>query len=673
MPTLNIEGRRVKVGDDFLKLSPEQQQATVEEIARSLGVAQESTVSQNLRGELSALTQRSGADRGDSAGRNVDSFMRGAADMMSFGLADEISAGMGALTGIGGTFGDYSGNLRRQRITQEIRDRNDPYASTAGRVAGAVTGGVGMAKIGLSPTANLAADASLGAKIGAGALEGAVYGGAYGLGSGEGATDRLKQGAGGAVAGGLIGGAVPIAVEGVKAITKPFRDAISARVHPDAFAARKVTERMTAAGVDPETMARRMEANPGMTPADLGGESGRGLLRTTVNIPGPAKDRVSKQLTLRQFGQGDRLKTAIGRTFADPDGYLNAKDELADAARKVAGPLYERAYSKPTHFSETLEEILTTPAGKRALARAQELAANEQQPFRQIFINIRGQARRVPDTRGWDYIKRALDDMIGEQTDAITRKMSNEGRILTGLKNRMLGEIDRFNPDYKAARQAFSGIAQIDDAMEFGRKALGMSPEAVRREIAGMGASQKEAARVGAAEELRKAIDGAGYTNNAVLKVMNSRQRYQNLRALFDDEGQFATFRKAIFNEARKRRTYDAVKGNSTTAAQLADMMESGGTQALDTVARAATTGVGSATLQWLGSRLKMLGGMTPEVADRIAKRLLATDPATARGVVNEMMRIQSAQIAAAQKSQMIQSVVTKALTSQAVPAMTAQ
>lgn len=38
MPTLNIEGRRVKVDDSFLSLSPEQQQKTVEQIAAQIGV-----------------------------------------------------------------------------------------------------------------------------------------------------------------------------------------------------------------------------------------------------------------------------------------------------------------------------------------------------------------------------------------------------------------------------------------------------------------------------------------------------------------------------------------------------------------------------------------------------------------------------------------------------------
>lgn len=36
MPTLNINGKRIKVDDSFLKLSPEQQNAAVEEIASNI-------------------------------------------------------------------------------------------------------------------------------------------------------------------------------------------------------------------------------------------------------------------------------------------------------------------------------------------------------------------------------------------------------------------------------------------------------------------------------------------------------------------------------------------------------------------------------------------------------------------------------------------------------------
>lgn len=39
MPTLNIEGKRVKVDDSFMQLSPEEQAETVDEIAQTLGIS----------------------------------------------------------------------------------------------------------------------------------------------------------------------------------------------------------------------------------------------------------------------------------------------------------------------------------------------------------------------------------------------------------------------------------------------------------------------------------------------------------------------------------------------------------------------------------------------------------------------------------------------------------
>lgn len=592
-----------------------------------------------------------------------DAFGLGAADMATWGFGDEVGAAIASTLGKlpGGHGKDYDKVLGEMRARQSRAGEEHPVAKGAGMVTGALAGGAGLAKAGLTFSGK--AGTGIGSRMAAGAKDGAIYGGTYGFGSGEGTTDRLTDAAGGAVAGGLIGGAVPALVAGTKAAAKPVTDAIRARRDPSGYAGQKVAERFSASGMTPETVARKMASNPGSAAADIGGKSTRDLLRTAVNIPGPAKDRVAKQVAVRQFGQGDRLKSAIGRTFADPDGYLNAKEELAATAKAQAGPLYERAYARPVHFSEALEDVLKTPAGARALSNAQALAANEQQPFRQIFININGQAKRVPDTRGWDYIKRSLDDMIDGQKDPITGKMTNEGRILVGLKDRMLKEVDALNPDYKAARSVFGGIAQIDEAMEFGRKALTMSPHAVRREIGAMSASQKEAARIGAAEEMRKAIDAAGYTHNAILKVFNSRQKVQNLRALFDNDKQFAEFRKAIFQEARKRATYEAVKGNSTTASQLADMMESGGTGASEMAVNTIRSGPISATIQWVGSRLKMLGGLTPEVADEISKRLMNTNPAQTRQLVSELAKIEAAKMAAGQKAQLIQQLVSRVLT----------
>jgi hypothetical protein len=111
----------------------------------------------------------------------------------------------------------------------------------------------------------------------------------------------------------------------------------------------------------------------------------------------------------------------------------------------------------------------------------------------------------------------------------------------------------------------------------------------------------------------------------------------------------------------RKRSTYDAVKGNSTTAAQLADMAETGGlNEAVQFASKAATTGPINATLSWVGSRLKMLGGLTPRVADEISKKLMTTDPATVRQFTSELMKLEKARLSSSAKARVVYDLVAK-------------
>lgn len=550
----------------------------------------------------------------------------------------------------------------------------DPIASTAGRVAGGIATAVGAARAGLSPMANLPARAGLGARVGAGMAEGATYGGLYGFGSGEGSLDRVTDAAGGAVMGGAIGGAVPVVAQGVKAVTKPVTDAVKARVNPAGFASQKIAERLADSNMSASQAAARMDRE-GLSLADVGGNSTRSLLRTTTNIPGKAQDTVGSKLTLRQMGQGDRLKVAVSRTLADPDGYLAAKDEIAETAKRVAAPLFREAEKTPIHFSETLEGILSTPAGRDALRRAETLAANEQVPFKQLFVNIADDGsttfKRVPDQRAWQYIKQAMDDMVDAETDSLTKKVSNPGRIINNLKNRLLAELDAQNPVYAQARKAWGGQQSLDKALEFGRNAMSQSPESVRRGLASMGPAEKEAARAGAAEWVRNAIDQRNFTQNAILKFFSNRQQVKNLRALFDNDAQFKTFRQTIFAEAKKRATYEAVKGNSSTARQLADMADTGGLrEGAEFVGNAVRNGPISATLQWVGSRLRMLGGLTPEVAENIAQRLTTSRPDAVRQIAGDLAKIERAQLTAAQRSNAVQAMLSRALAAPTVPAI---
>ncbi|MGO8242943.1 hypothetical protein [Rhizobium johnstonii] len=590
-------------------------------------------------------------------------------DDLTFGFGDKAAAAARSMF----TDKTYDEELAANRQgTQNSRDRAGSAAYGADVTAALMMPrrfAPAPAKVatGILPTAGRFA-----ANVGKGAAQGAGYGAVNALGHDQDVGE-------GAATGAAFGAAIPVIGGVLKAggaVVKPFADAVRARTDPSGYGSQKIAERFSNTGKTVDQASARA-ARDGLSLADSGGASVQDLLRTTTNIPGPARSRVATHLALRQMGQGDRLKNVVGRTLADPDGYLAAKDEIADTAKRIASPLFEEAKKTPIHFSEKLEGIINTPAGRKALAKAEELAANEQVPFKQMFVNVADDGsmtiKRVPDQRAWQYIKTALDDMVTAETDSITKKVSNQGRIINNLKNSMLAELDGQNPTYAQARKVWGGQQSLDKALEFGRDAMAQSPESVRRGLSAMGAAEKEAARAGAAEWVRNSIDKAGFTNNAILKFFSNRQQVKNLRALFDNDAQFKTFRQAIFAEAKKRTTYDAVRGNSTTARQMADMFETGGMQeGVDALKTVATGRPVAAALQFIGSRLRMLGGLTPQVADDISKKLMSTSPEVQAKVVSDIQRIEQAQLSSAQKQQAIQALVGR-VSSFAGPAMLTQ
>lgn len=145
------------------------------------------------RSELSGLSQNAlrpvpQQDQPKGFFTAVDDAMRGAADMLTFGFADEIAAGLGSATGIGGNAGDYDANLAAQRQ----RDAEGGPSRFVGQMAGAIAIPAGAAR-------------TVPAAIG----QGALMGGAYGFGSGEGGAEERAVNAGyGAAVGGIAGGVV---------------------------------------------------------------------------------------------------------------------------------------------------------------------------------------------------------------------------------------------------------------------------------------------------------------------------------------------------------------------------------------------------------------------------------------------------------------------------------
>jgi hypothetical protein len=159
--------------------------------------------------------------------QGLDAFVRGAADVPTWGLADEIAAAAGAVTGVGGKFGDYDGNLNVQRAIDERDEQLNPVLRTAGQVVGGALGATALSRNGLS-FATKAAQEGRGwlARMLAGAKDGAIQGAGYGAGSGEGVQDRLEQAGRNLGPGALVGGGAEAAATAIgKGVTRLFRGA----------------------------------------------------------------------------------------------------------------------------------------------------------------------------------------------------------------------------------------------------------------------------------------------------------------------------------------------------------------------------------------------------------------------------------------------------------------
>jgi hypothetical protein len=151
----------------------------------------------------------------------LDAGVRGVADTLTWGTADEIAAKAGDLTGIGGERGNYEGNLKLQRAVDRADEEINPGARFAGQIAGGIGNAAGVVRSG----------ASLGAKAaqgGAGwfirmlgsAADGAIGAGLYGAGSGDGMYDRARNAADNVPLGAAFGAGGDLAAN---ALGKTFR------------------------------------------------------------------------------------------------------------------------------------------------------------------------------------------------------------------------------------------------------------------------------------------------------------------------------------------------------------------------------------------------------------------------------------------------------------------
>lgn len=231
MATLNIGGKRVKVSDDFLRMTPEQQNATVEEIVGQIGAGQRPANDPQTTAQSSVpaapppglkpgtreyadwaaqsaragntLPQVSDPAFTETQSSILDPFVQGT----TFGFADELRGAVqgGIAAAQGGDFGSvYNQTVDESRNALNHERNVNPIGSVAAEVAGAIpTGMVAGGQLAGKGGTLLQRALSTG-------VVGGVQGATYGYGSAEGgAQERLANAASSGGIGATVGMAVP--------------------------------------------------------------------------------------------------------------------------------------------------------------------------------------------------------------------------------------------------------------------------------------------------------------------------------------------------------------------------------------------------------------------------------------------------------------------------------
>ena len=625
MPTLNIGDRKVTVGDEFLRLSPEDQDKAVEEITAS------------MTGD-SAPKQKEEGTIGHTIGAAIDSVAQG----MTFNTSDEIAAGLS--TGFG-LLGDYDKALKAERARMAENARLNPGISLAGNLAGGVATGAGLIKSGVSLIPRFA-NAGLKARIGAGAAEGASYGAAYGAGAGEGgAANRALSAAQGAAFGGAIGGTIPVAGAVLRGVGGAAYDAVAPRVNavinPRGEAARRVGDAFRRDAQMQQFPLSKADEAAGFVPGqdirnfDRGGETVRALTRSVANQSPESRGVIERAVNDRFAGQGQRLKYALDRAVGGQTDDLAFQDALLSKASQQNKAAYDAAFARdfggapPMVFDELVNRV---PAS--AMANAMRVAKAEGRPFGQHLIASIDEAtdtvtfKRMPSLREWHYIQRGL------RSSADSAYRSGAGEVGTAYKQlhrAILDAMDSSNPAYRGARRGAAAFFGAEDALDAGRKFvfLNRNIRQASRAFNKMKPAEKEAFKVGFAGELLEKIGQTSDRQNVITKIFSTPNARDKINLVMGPKAS-----KELEAFARVEMAADMMRGalgNSTTARQLIELGLGAGGGYM-------TTGdmTGAVAGAAMARGLRLAGVKAEEaVLRRVSKALLSND----RGELAEAAR----------------------------------
>jgi hypothetical protein len=471
---------------------------------------------------------------------------------LTFGFGDEAVAGMRSAMGQG----NYEDLVKSEREALRQYSEKNPVTSTAAQVAGGVLPAVFTGGASLIPSVTTATTKALGPKI-AGMLfgkaptvartagTGAVAGGATALGT----TEKPIEEWGGEVAKGAIAGgatAGTLALLGKYAVMPAFQRIKQTMGYGDANKAADlaIVRALERDGMTPDQALAKIQgmARGEATLADIG-ENTAALLRRSTSAPGAARRETKDVLATREAGRVPRVSDDLRTLMSGSQDFYTDVTDLIRKRATDAEALYNAAYSSAPSF---------TAQSAPDIARLRNLPSFQEA--------MKGGARRMAD-QGLDISDprntlRALHETKLELDDMIERAMTsdrtaNQARILIGMKERLLKDMEKAAPEYRVAREAFAGDSEMLTAMKEGQRIYQLPEMDMRKLIDRFkdSPSEYDAFRAGISQAMLEKLRVAGPTADPATTVL-SRDMESKLRRAFRDDEAFDMFKQRL-NEER--------------------------------------------------------------------------------------------------------------------------
>lgn len=240
----------------------------------------------------------------------------------------------------------------------------------------------------------------------------------------------------------------------------------------------------------------------------------------------------------------------------------------------------------------------------------------------------------VPTFRLLKVAKQGLDAMVEANTDSLTGRVTETGRSYAKVRDALRNELDRLNPAYKPAREAWEGDTASIRAVNFGRDMLERGKDKytadITQHIAEMTPNEKEFAKVGLAATLREKLLTTVRSADESKALINNEATKQRIRPLFTSEQAADEFLNFVENERTMFDTQSgALRGSQTAERQAADASPlrqgMGIARALAHLATGHPAAAGNALLHTALRAAERPQALSPEVRNAIAD--LLTDP----------------------------------------------